>query len=64
MALQVVWGACLAVAAMVTGVGVELAFSGAGPLASYPLVVAGILALPLSSAVLERLSPSASSPAD
>lgn len=57
MALRVVWGTCLAVAAMVTGVGVELSLSGAGPLVSYPLVVAGILLLPLASAVIERLDP-------
>jgi hypothetical protein len=60
MALRVVWGACLAVAAMVTGIGVELALSGAGPLASYPLVVTGILVLPAASAGLERLAPTAS----
>jgi hypothetical protein len=59
MALRVVWGVCLAVAAMVTGVGVELALSGAGPLVSYPFVVFGILALPLASAVIERLVPNA-----
>ena len=57
MAVRVVWGICLAVAAMVTGVGVELSLSGAGPLVSYPLVVAGILALPLASAAIERLAP-------
>lgn len=57
MALRVVWGTCLAVAAMVTGVGVELSLSGAEPLVSYPLVVAGILLLPLASAVIERLDP-------
>jgi hypothetical protein len=57
MALRVVWGVCLAVAAMVTGVGVELSLSGAGPLVSYPLVVAGILALPLASAAIDRLAP-------
>jgi hypothetical protein len=57
MAQRVVWGVCLAVAAMITGVGVELSLSGAGPLVSYPLVVAGILALPLSSAAIERLAP-------
>ena len=55
MTLRVVWGACLAVAAMVTGVGVELSLSGAGPLVSYPLVVAGIVSLPLAAAVVERL---------
>lgn len=59
MAVRVVWGICLAAAAMVTGVGVELSLSGAGPLVSYPLVVAGILALPLASAVIERLAPDA-----
>jgi hypothetical protein len=57
MALRVVWGVCLAVAAMVTGIGVELSLSGAGPVVSFPLVVAGILALPLASAGIERLAP-------
>ena len=57
MTLRVVWGICLAVAAMVTGVGVELSLAGAGPLVSYPVVVAGILALPLASAAIERLVP-------
>ena len=61
MTLRVVWGVCLAVAAMVTGVGVELSMSGAGPLVSYPLVVAGIVALPLASAVLGRLDLAGSS---
>ena len=59
MALRVVWGVCLAVAAMVTGMGVELSLSGAGPLVSYPLVIAGILALPLASTAIERLGPAA-----
>jgi len=57
MTLRVVWGACLAVAAMVMGIGVELSLSGAGPLVSYPFVVAGILLLPLASAAIERLAP-------
>ncbi len=54
MTVRVLWGLCLAVAAMVTGIGVELALSGAGPLVSYPLVVAGILALPVASAAIDR----------
>ena len=55
MTLHVLWGMCLAVAAMVTGVGIELHLSGAGPLVSYPVVVAGILLLPLASSVIDRL---------
>ena len=48
------WGLCLAVAAMVTGVGIEMYAAGAG-LVSYPVVVAGVLMVPLASAGLERL---------
>jgi hypothetical protein len=55
MSMRVLWGLCLASAAMVTGVGVELALSGAGPLVSYPVVVAGILALPVGSAAIQRI---------
>jgi hypothetical protein len=62
MAMRVIWGVCLAVAAMVTGVGVELSLSGAGPLVSYPLVVAGIVVLPLASIAVERLAPAGASP--
>jgi hypothetical protein len=60
--LRVTWGFCLAVGAMVMGVGIELYASGAGRAVSVPVVVAGILFVPLSSAVIERLfetSPSA-----
>jgi hypothetical protein len=53
-----VWGVCLATAAMVIGVGIELHTSGAGALVSYPIVVAGVLLVPLASAVLERFVPS------
>jgi hypothetical protein len=60
--LRVLWGLCLGLAAMVTGVGIELHSSGAGPLVSYPIVVAGILFLPLASAALNRLAPSRTSP--
>ena len=56
--LRVVWGVCLALAAMVIGVGIELHSSGAGALVSYPVVVAGVLLVPLASAVLERFAPS------
>ena len=55
MVLRMVWGLCLVISAMVTGVGIELYLDGAGPLASYPLVIAGIVALPVASAVIERL---------
>jgi hypothetical protein len=54
MTLRVLWGLCLALAAMTTGIGVELHLSGAGPWVSYPVVVAGIAMLPLASATLER----------
>lgn len=63
MTLRVLWGLCLGVAAMVTGVGIEMYGSGAGALVSYPVVVAGILLVPLASAGLGRLAPaSATSP--
>jgi hypothetical protein len=60
--LRVTWGVCLAIGAMVMGVGIELYASGAGRAVSIPVVVAGILFVPLSSAVIERLlEPSPSS---
>ena len=55
--LRMVWSVCLAMAAMVIGVGIELHMSGAGPLVSYPVVVAGVLLVPLASAALQRLAP-------
>jgi hypothetical protein len=55
--LRAVWGLSLAMAAMVIGVGIELHSSGAGALVSYPVVVAGVLLVPLASAVIERLAP-------
>jgi hypothetical protein len=60
--MRVLWGLCLGVAAMLTGVGIELYSSGAGRLVSYSVVVAGILLLPLASAALNRLEPVRSSP--
>jgi hypothetical protein len=59
--LRMVWGLCLAFAAMVIGVGIELHTSGAGPIVSYPVVVAGVLIVPLASAALERLMARATS---
>lgn len=56
MTMRVLWGLCLAVGAMVTGIGVELSFAGADPMSSYPLVAGGILFLPLAASVIERLS--------
>ena len=53
--LRVMWGVCLAVGAMVMGVGIELYASGAGQAVSIPVVLAGILFVPLSSTVIERL---------
>ncbi len=52
--MRVMWGLCLAVAAMVTGVGIEMYAAGAGAI-SYPIVVAGVLMVPLASAALERV---------
>lgn len=54
MTMRVLWGLCLALAAMTTGIGVELHFSGAGPWISYPVVVLGIVMLPMASAAIER----------
>ena len=62
MTLRVVWGLCLGVAAMVTGVGIELYASGSGALVSYPVVIAGVLLVPFASAVIERLTPATTSP--
>jgi hypothetical protein len=56
MTLRVLWGLSLALAAMLTGVGIELYADGAGPLISYPLVIIGIGMLPLASAGIERLT--------
>ena len=55
--MRVVWGACLAVAAMVTGVGMELHSTGASVLLSSTVVVAGVLLVPLSSAAIGRVMP-------
>ena len=52
-----VWGGCLAVAAMVIGVGFELHSSGAGAMVAWPVVTAGVLMVPLASAALERFAP-------
>lgn len=64
MTLRVLWGLSLGVAAMVTGVGIELYGSGAGALVSYPIVLAGILLVPLASAALERLAPATTTSSD
>mgnify|MGYP001235050151 CR=1 FL=1 len=56
MTMRVLWGMCLAVGAMVTGIGIELSLAGAEPMRSYPLVAGGILFLPLAAAGLERLT--------
>ena len=42
---------------MLMGVGMELHSSGSGPMVTYPIVVGGILFLPLASATLNRLVP-------
>ena len=56
------WGLCLGVAAMMTGVGIELHSSGSGAFVSYPVVIAGILFLPLASATINRFTPAPTSP--
>jgi hypothetical protein len=61
MAARVAWGFCLALAAMVVGVGLELHSSGAGPFVSFPVVVAGVLLLPAASAAIERVTGATSS---
>jgi hypothetical protein len=53
---RILWALSLAAGAMISGIGMELHFSGAGPLQSYPLVVAGIAFLPLAAAAIERLT--------
>ena len=55
--MRAIWGLCLATAAMVIGVGFELHSSGAGPFVAFPVVVAGVLMVPLGSVVIERLAP-------
>ena len=64
MTMQMLWGLCVAIAALTTGSGVQLFIEGAPALASYPLVVGGILLLPAGSALLQRffLSGAGSSP--
>ncbi|MDN4174982.1 hypothetical protein QWY28_18610 [Nocardioides sp. SOB77] len=62
--VQVLWGACLAMAALVVGLGIELHLDGAGALVSYPLVVGGILLLPAASALLERATGPTPPPAE
>ena len=62
MTVRVLWGLCLGLGAMLTGVGIELHASGSGPLVSYSVVVAGILFLPLASAVIERVMPATATP--
>jgi hypothetical protein len=57
LAMRVVWGLCLAVAAMVIGVGMELHSSGSSMLLSSVVVAAGVLFVPLSSAAIERAIP-------
>ena len=55
MTLRVLWGLCLALGAMICGVGIELHFAGAEPLQSFPLVAGGILLLPFAAMGIERL---------
>ncbi len=60
MTMRMLWGLCLVLGAMVTGIGIELHFAGAGPVQSFPLVAGGILFLPLAAAAIERLTAAAS----
>ena len=55
MTTRVLWSLCLMLGAMLSGIGVEMFFSGAGALSSYPLVVSGIALLPLAAAGISRL---------
>lgn len=55
MTMRVLWGLCVAVAALMTGSGLQIFLEGGPAVASYPLVVAGILLLPAGSALLQRL---------
>ena len=63
-AVQVLWGLCLAVAAALMGLGIELHLDGAGAALSYPLVVGGIVLLPAASTLLERIGSPTPPPAD
>jgi hypothetical protein len=60
MTMRVLWGLCLAVAAMMSGIGIELYLDGEGPLRSYPLIVGGIALLPIASAAIDRAKSGAS----
>ena len=55
MTLRVLWALCLALGAMISGIGIEMHMAGAGPMTSYPLVVGGIALLPLASTAIQRL---------
>ena len=55
LAFRITWGVCLALGAMATGIGIELYAEGAAPWVAYPVVVAGILFVPLASSTLSRL---------
>ena len=61
MTTRILWALSLALGAMISGIGMELHFAGAGPVRSYPLVAAGFLFLPLAAAAIERLTAPASS---
>jgi hypothetical protein len=55
MAVRILWALCLGFGAMISGIGIELYSSGAGPWLSYPVVIAGIALLPLASVGIDRL---------
>jgi hypothetical protein len=61
MTTRILWALSLALGAMISGIGMELHFAGAGAVRSYPLVAAGFLFLPLAAAAIERLTAPASS---
>jgi hypothetical protein len=56
MTTRILWALSLAAGAMISGIGMELHFSGAGPLRSYPLVVAGFAFLPLAATMIDRVA--------
>jgi hypothetical protein len=52
--MRVLWAMCLSLGAGISGIGIEMYTSGIGRALSYAVVVAGILFVPLSSALIER----------
>jgi hypothetical protein len=63
MPVRVLWALCLTLGAGVTGIGLQLYSAGAGWV-SYPVVVGGLLFLPLASSGIQRLSGATASSRD